>query len=232
VVRREQINAEDVQEIDTGTSTNVEVRPVNAMMAAPTPPASMAQAQASVPAFGAQAAPADAPPPPIPTQTGSAPEAAAHALTQMQQAANAGPPVSLQITPAQSNQKAGSTFQMAVNTGGSSDEFAAQMQVQYDTSKLSLINVDTENKTTTNVLGRDGQAVALAHRDDGNGNVAIAVSRPPNTKGVNGAGLLCVLTFQAKAPGDASVAVSRPVVHNSQQQISPAMGSQAVVHIQ
>jgi general secretion pathway protein D len=235
VVRREQINAEDVQEIDTGTSTNVEVRPVNAMMAAPTPPPSMAQAQAqaSVPAFGAQAAPTDAPPPPpIPTQTGSAPEAAAHALTQMQQAANSGPPVSLQITPAQSSQKAGSTFQMVVNTGGSSDEYAAQMQVQYDTSKLSLINVDTENKTTTNVLGRDGQAVALAHRDDGNGNVAIAVSRPPNTKGVNGPGLLCVLTFQAKAPGDASVAVSRPVIHNSQQQIVPAMGSQAVVHVQ
>ncbi len=108
---------------------------------------------------------------------------------------------------------------MAVNTAGSSDEYAAQMQVQYDTSKLSLINVDTENKTTTNVLGRDGQAVALAHRDDGNGNVAIAVSRPPNTKGVNGAGMLCVLTFQAKAPGDASVAVSQSVIHNSQQQI-------------
>jgi general secretion pathway protein D len=239
VVRREQINAEDVQEIDTGTSTNVEVRPVNAMMAAPTPPPSMApaqaqaQTQASVPAFGAQAAPADAPPPPPPpTQNGSAPEAAAHAMTQMQQAATAGPPVSLQITPTQSSQKAGSTFQMVVNTAGSNDEYAAQMQVQYDTSKLSLINVDTENKTTTNVLGRDGQAVALAHRDDGSGNVAIAVSRPPNTKGVNGPGLLCVLTFQAKAPGDASVAVSRPVIHNSQQQIVPAMGSQAVVHVQ
>ncbi len=60
VVRREQITPEDVQEIDTGTSSSVQVRPVDAMMAAPTPPASMAQAnqavgnqaQASVPAFG------------------------------------------------------------------------------------------------------------------------------------------------------------------------------------
>ncbi|MGC2619322.1 MAG: secretin N-terminal domain-containing protein, partial [Acidobacteriaceae bacterium] len=237
VVRREQITPEDVQEIDTGTSSSVQVRPVDAMMAAPTPPASMAQAnqavgnqaQASVPGFGGTQA---VMPAPITLHNGSAPAAAAQALTQMQRAANAGPPVNLEITPAQSSQKVGSTFQMAVNTAGSGDEYAAQMQVQYDTSKLSLINVDTENKTTTNVLGRDGQAVALAHRDDGAGNVAIAVSRPPGTKGVTGPGMLCVLTFQAKAPGDASVSVGQSVIRNSQQQIMPAMGSQAVVHIQ
>jgi general secretion pathway protein D len=187
------------------------------------------QAQASVPGFGGTQA---VMPAPITLHNGSAPAAAAQALTQMQRAANAGPPVNLEITPAQSSQKVGSTFQMAVNTAGSGDEYAAQMQVQYDTSKLSLINVDTENKTTTNVLGRDGQAVALAHRDDGAGNVAIAVSRPPGTKGVTGPGMLCVLTFQAKAPGDASVSVGQSVIRNSQQQIMPAMGSQAVVHIQ
>jgi general secretion pathway protein D len=163
---------------------------------------------------------------------GTATEAAARSMTQMQQAANAGPPVNVQVTPQQSSEKAGSTFQMAVNMDGGNDVFAVPMQVQYDASKLSLINVDTENKTTTNVLGKDGQAVALAHRDDGNGNVAIAVSRPPGTKGVTGSGMLCVLTFQAKAPGDASVAVSRPMIRNSQQQILPAMGSQAIVHIQ
>jgi general secretion pathway protein D len=105
--------------------------------------------------------------------------------------------------------------------------------LQYDSSKLTLINVDSDDPQNPNVLGKDGQSVALVHRDDGKGNVAIAVSRPPSTKGISGAsGTLCVLTFQANAAGDASVAITRPVVRNSQQQPMPATGSQAVVHIQ
>jgi general secretion pathway protein D len=44
--------------------------------------------------------------------------------------------------------------------------------------------------------------------------------------------MLCVLTFQAKAAGDASVAVTQPMLRNSQQQLLAATGSQAVVHIQ
>jgi general secretion pathway protein D len=41
-----------------------------------------------------------------------------------------------------------------------------------------------------------------------------------------------LLTFQAKAPGDASIAITRPVVRNSTQQAVSATGSQAVVHVQ
>jgi general secretion pathway protein D len=162
----------------------------------------------------------------------SAPQAAQQAIQQMQQPPTPGPPVSLQVAAPPAPQKVGSTFQVAVNMSGGQDVFAVPMQVQYDSSKLSLINVDTENRTTTNALGRDGQAVALVHRDFGTGKVAVAVSRPPGTKGVTGAGMLCVLTFQAKAPGDAAVAVTQPMVRNSRQQILPATGGQAVVHIQ
>src|SRR5206468_8975723 len=46
---------------------------------------------------------------------------------------------------------------------------------------LQLVNVDSGE-----MLGRDGQAVALAHRDEGNGMVTISASRPPSTKGVDG----------------------------------------------
>ena len=169
-------------------------------------------------------------PQPGPPPTAAA--AAQQAMTNMQQQANPAAPVNLQLTPPQSTQKVGSSFKMIVNLSGGSDVFAVPMDVQYDASKLTLINVDTDDPQNPNVLGKDGQAVALAHRDDGKGNAAVAASRPPGTKGVTGSGALCVLTFQAKAPGDASVAIVRPVVRNSQQQPMPAMGSQAVVHIQ
>jgi general secretion pathway protein D len=181
------------------------------------------------PASSTQVAPPGQPPqaPPV-----TAPQAAAQAMTQMEQTVNGAAPIHLQVTPEQATQKVGSTFQVAVNLQDGKDVFAVPMQVQYDPSKLKLMNVDTTDQAHLNMLGQDDQAVALAHRDDGKGNVSIAVSRPPGTKGVNGSGIVCVLTFQASAPGDAVVAVSRPMVRNSQQQIVPAMGSQAIVHVQ
>jgi general secretion pathway protein D len=121
---------------------------------------------------------------------------------------------------------------MTINLSGGTDVFAVPMNVQYDASKLTLVNVDSDDPRNPNVLGKDGQAVALAHRDDGKGTAAIAASRPPGTTGVTGSGTLAVLTFQAKAAGDASVAIVRPMIRNSQQQPLPATGSQAVVHIQ
>jgi general secretion pathway protein D len=221
VVRAEEVDPEDVQQIDTGTTNNIELRQISspqqlsrALQSTP--------AEANTPAFGGQT---PAPPP-------TAATAAQQAMTNMQQQANPVAPANLQLTPPQSTQAVGATFKMIVNLSGGNDVFAVPLNLQYDASKLTLINVDTDDPQNPNVLGRDGQSVALAHRDDGKGNAAIAASRPPGTKGVSGSGTLCVLTFQAKTAGDASVAIVRPVVRNSQQQPLPAMGSQAVVHIQ
>jgi general secretion pathway protein D len=145
---------------------------------------------------------------------------------------NSAPPAQLLLKPAQPNEKVGSTFQMDINLNGGHDVFAVPLQVHYDNSRLQLVNVDMATRRITNFLGRDGQAVALAHRDDGNGNVAIAVSRPPGTTGITGSGTVCVLTFKAKAPGNAQVAIMTPAIRNSRQQVLPAIGSDAVVHIQ
>jgi general secretion pathway protein D len=145
----------------------------------------------------------------------------------MQQQANAGPPVSLQLAAPPAVQKVGGSFQVAVNLSGGQDIFSVPLQMQYDSLKLSLINVDLGT-----MLGKDGQAVALVHRDDGSGGVAISASRPPGAAGISGSGSVVLLTFQAKAPGDASIAITRPMLRNSAQQVVPAVGSQAVVHVQ
>ncbi len=160
--------------------------------------------------------------------------AAAAAVASMQQQADQGP-VKLDLSPEMAQQKVGSTFQMKVNLSGGTDVFSVPMQLQYDQTKLSLINVDLGDSSptgSTNLLGKDGQAVALVHRDDGDGNVAISASRPPGTRGVNGSGTVCVLTFQAKAAGPAAVVITRPVVRNSAQQAMTATGSRAIVQVQ
>jgi general secretion pathway protein D len=231
-VRAEQVDPENIQQIDTGTTNNIELRPISSPQqlsaALQSTTLTAVTPQNNAPANAAQQVPPPGTVPPPPT----AATAAQQAMTNMQQQANPIAPALLQISPPQSAQAMGSTFKMIVNLSGGTDVFAVPLNVQYDASKLTLLNVDTDDPQNPNILGKDGQAVALAHRDDGKGNAAIAASRPPGTRGVTGSGTLCVLTFQTKAPGDASVAIVRPMVRNSQQQPMPATGSQAVVHIQ
>jgi len=72
------------------------------------------------------------------------------------------------------------------------------------------------------LLSRDGQAVALIHRDDPPGNVTIVAARPPGTTGVSGSGTVCILTFQTKAPGNTVLTMTRSAAVNSAQQQVPA----------
>jgi general secretion pathway protein D len=235
VVSQEQITPEDVQEIDTGTGNEVLVRQIRTkeQLAADL----NGQADGQNPAAAPQSGPSQTSPAQSPAPFGSAPtsnsaQAAQQALSNLRQENAAGPPVTLQLAPPQSSVKTGSTFQLAINLSGGNDVFGVPLAIHYDSARLSLINVDLPDPRSPNFLGKDGQAITLVHRDDGHGNLDVALSRPPGVKGVSGSGTLCVLTFEAKAPGEASVAIDGPVVRNSRQQIVPATGSQAMVNIQ
>ena len=143
--------------------------------------------------------------------------------------------VHLDLAPQIQQAKVGSTFQVKVDLAGGKDVYSVPLQLQYDQTKLDLINVDlgdTQAAGGTNFLGRDGQAVALVHRDDGQGNVAISASRPPGARGVDGGGTVCVLTFKAKATGPAAVVITKPVVRNSAQQQETATGSRSIIQVQ
>jgi len=235
VVSQEQITPEDVQEVDTGTGNDIVVRQIRtrAQLAADLSGQTSSQNPAGAPA--GQPGPAGAARTPAPfgnVSTSNAAAAAQQALSNLRQENAAGPPVSLQLTPPQSTVKNGSSFRIAIQLSGGHDVFGVPLEVHYDPARLSLINVDLPDPSRPNFLGQDGQAITLLHRDDGHGNIDVALSRPPGVKGVSGSGTLCVLTFQAKAPGEASVSINGPVVRNSRQEIVPATGSQALVHIQ
>lgn len=151
------------------------------------------------------------------TQSAPAAQAAAQQATQ---------PVSFSIAPPQAAQAVGSTFQMAVIASGAKDLYSVPLQVQFNPAILSLVNVDSGE-----FLGRDGQSVAVVHRDEGNGNVTVSLSRPPAVRGVDGQGSVCVLTFKANAAGDSNVSLSKVGAKNSTQVNLPAVGSQATVHV-
>ena len=137
-----------------------------------------------------------------------------------------GPPISFTVVPPASNQTVGSTFQVSVMLGNGHDIASVPLQMRFNPAVLQLVNVDSGD-----FLARDGQAVSIVHRDDGNGLVAIATERPPRAAGVSGQGSLCTLTFKAVAPGDSSLALVKVGALNSAQANLPAVGSQAVVHV-
>ena len=223
VVRAADISPLNLQEIDTGTGTNVELRRISA-------PVNRANGQAS----GTDGLPPglqphnSAPPPGAPAANATPGPATPGPATPGSTAAGPAPgSVSLQIVPPPATPKVGGTFKVAVNLSGGQDIFSVPMQLHYDNSKLALINVDTGD-----FLGHDGQAIALVHRDDGVGNVVISASRPPGVAGVTGSGTVCVLTFQANAAGDAPLQIIRASAKNSAQQAVNIAGSQTAIHVQ
>jgi general secretion pathway protein D len=136
------------------------------------------------------------------------------------------PTVNLAVAPAVATQAVGSTFQVAITASNAHDLYSVPVQLKFDPKVLALVDVDSGE-----LLSRDGQAVALVHRDEGNGLVTIAATRPPNAAGVNGQGTVCTLTFKALSGGDSTLELTKLGAKNSQQVSLPTAGSKAIVHV-
>jgi general secretion pathway protein D len=135
-------------------------------------------------------------------------------------------PMTLTVTPGSANQAVGSTFQVSIVASNAHDLFAVPLQVQFDSKVLALVNVDAGD-----LMDKDGQSVALVHRDEGNGAVTISATRPPGAKGVDGQGSICTLTFKAVAPGDSALSLTRIGTRDSQQNRIATVGTQGMIHV-
>jgi general secretion pathway protein D len=238
IVRESVLSRLNTRAIDSGTGQSIELHRDTAQQTdldnsnliqgppRPTGPATTAAnaANAMVQQLKQQAQPPTQPDPGVLSEPAVVP-----GQTQPQpqpQAAPAGPPVSLSVVPTNANQTVGSTFQVAVMLNNARDVYSVPLQLQFNPAVLQLVNVDAGD-----LLSRDGQAVAIVHRDEGNGLVTISTSRPPNVAGVNGQGSVATLTFKATAAGDSNLALVKVGARNSVQANLPAVGSQAVVHV-
>ncbi len=240
IVREPLVTRMNTRAIDTGTGSSIELRHELASAALPA-----ADTSANVTTGAFQQQRAQAAPPMTAAQAASAmigqvgnentPSAQraqqalnnpAGAMLPQATPAAAGAPVNFTVTPSAGSQTVGSTFQMAVIASGAKDLYSVPLQLQFNPALMSLVNVDSGE-----FLGRDGQAVAVVHRDEGNGLVTVSVSRPPSVRGVDGQGSICVLTFKAVAAGDSTVSLVKVGAKDSSQSSLPAVGSQATVHI-
>ena len=130
------------------------------------------------------------------------------------------------FSPPSSQIVAGATFQVPVVLSGGKDIASSSLQIQYDPAKLSLLKI-----TDGDFLSRDNQAEALVHIDDGLGSISINAARPPGIAGVNGAGVVCALSFKAKTAGETRLALTRAIAFNSNQQQLLSKSSQITIAV-
>lgn len=107
---------------------------------------------------------------------------------------------------------------------GGTDIASLALQFHYDASKLMLVNVSAGD-----FLSRDGQPATPIHTDQPAGNLTIVISRPPGTHGISGTGVVCVLTFRAKASGTSDLTIARASLNSSGQQPSSVGSAQTSV---
>src|SRR5208337_1772085 len=93
---------------------------------------------------------------------------------------------------------------------GGQNVFSTQVEIKYDPKVMTFVNV-----SNAGALSRDGQAVALVHRDDQEqGTVILSMMRPPGASGIDPTGPLFTMMFVAKAPGQGVVTVGNSAVRN------------------
>ena len=217
IVRAQDLSASNLKAIDVGTANAISLRHDNA----PSPgPQSNGQ-----PLQGPGAAQYNATPPAAPgsqpvaglTNTSAQPPAA---LAPMGSAIFSFDPPSL-------DQAVGATFTVNVNLAGGQNVYSVPLQILYNPRVLQLLNVSNGP-----LLSKDGQTVALTNRDDSlAGILQLTALRPPGSGGVSGDGSVFTLTFQARAPGQATLSINRAMVKNASMQNVPASGSQAIVTV-
>ncbi len=242
IVRSLDVTEFNTRAVNIGTANAIEVRRVQPVVAPASTPAQPAPQGGSTPPVGnapslppsgalqnptggAGQPPVVAPPAQqalatSPPSSGMTP--AVHRMGQM----GAGPVIS--FDPAMINQKVGSTFAVNVMLNGAQNISSVPVQVAYDPKMLQLVNVSNGD-----LLSKDGQPVALVHREDTRGgSIQMTASRPPSTPGVSGNGSVFTLTFLAVKSGQATLSVNRAVLRDATMQSQNAAGSQAIINIQ
>lgn len=212
IVRAQEIRERNIRPIDVGTANTITLhhnsQPAQEQTGQPNPgqPRGAAQPNGQPPQAGVQ-----------PTSA---------AIDQSAASAPAGSPI-VSFDPPLLNQAAGTTFTINVNLTGGQNVNSVPLQIMYNPRLLQVVNVSNGN-----LLSQDGQPVALVHRDDNlAGILTLTASRPPGTNGITGNGSVFTITFQAKAPGQASLSISRATLKNATMQSVPAGGSQAIVTV-
>jgi general secretion pathway protein D len=121
---------------------------------------------------------------------------------------------SLTFAPATAQVTVNSPVNLTLQLDNVKGLFAAPLRLRFDPQILRLEKVQAGT-----LLTGDGQRVSFSSETmNDTGEVVVTLSRMPGSGGVTGAGALLQITFQAVAPGLATVSVVDPQFTNTQLQ--------------
>ncbi len=244
IVRAQDLTELNTQELDVGTGTSIELRrtipatPAKQNVSVVTPPTTTVPSTSPV-----------MPPPPVTTTTTPNQPATNPPTTTTNPPSTTGTPpsntntnaiatpnnnastpsnaVTLAFDPPATMQSVGGTFAVNVKMASGSPIVQLPAQITYDPKLLQLLNVSNGG-----FLSKDGQPVALVHRDDASsGTITVNATRPPGSGGVTGEGIVFTLTFQAKAKGVAGLAIPQANARDTAMQPIPVTASAGSVTI-
>jgi general secretion pathway protein D len=136
--------------------------------------------------------------------------------------------VALDLDPSAISDAQGATFMLDVVLSGAQNVHSVPLQVTYDRQGLQLLNISNGD-----FLSQGKQVVALVHREDtSSGAVELVASRPPESEGVYGYGVVTTLTFQAKTTGRFPVRITKAAVVQQGQEQTPVSSSDTTVSVQ
>jgi general secretion pathway protein D len=222
IVRGQELSDLNEKAIDVGTANTLELRqvarptPATQPGAPSNPPATPPAQQQAPPQPQQMSAPPPQPQTPVPTASQTGTPAASPGMA------------SFMFDPPTITTAPGSTFAVSIQLAGAQNVYSVPVQINYDPNKLQVINVSNGG-----FLSQDGQAVALAHRDDNTaGILQVTATRPPGSGGISGQGSVITLTFMARAGGQSTLSITRGGARDAGMQAIPVSGAQALVNVQ
>ena len=236
VIRGQELNALNLKSLDVGSGSGIDLRRSGKSQQPQQSPGGGTgnllpnQATATAPAPPVQQrAPGTVPPGNVPQAAGQPQaETAANIPPNPTQPSPGGQGITLRFDPPAPTQAAGSTLAVNVMVNSPEPMHTLAMQLQYDPKVLQLLNVSNGG-----YLSRDGQAVAVTHREDPEtGKLQVSAIRPPNTPGVTGEGPVITLTFLAKGKGESNIVPLSLAPRDAAGRPLPASATQAVVKVQ
>jgi general secretion pathway protein D len=134
----------------------------------------------------------------------------------------------VQFSPQQIETRMGGQLSVSLMLEDGQDISSAPLLIQYDPKVLKLNDVQRGD-----FLSSDGQQPVFSKNImPDTGMAAVQLNRQPGTPGVNGAGILAVLTFQAVGRGSTTVTAPNLIVRNSKGQPVSSGSPRVAVSVQ
>jgi general secretion pathway protein D len=219
IVRSQEINPINLRQLDVGTANTIELRRADT---------TKSEKQTTKDKPGAvPPAPAAVTRTPAAQDQGAAPRKPQTETPATPAQSVVPPSIVFAISPAQVVTTVGQTFKVDVVVSKAQDLTSVPLRIQYDPALLQVVSASDGG-----FLGQDGKLVELSQQNDAaKGTLQVTVTRPPNTGGSSGQGVVFTLAFMAKAEGQATLSIIRAGVHDANEQSIPATGSPATVEI-